>query len=105
MEHVASAKGVALGMNLKRKLFRLLGGENEPLPELSDEPYEIGYVPLVLSELFASGLREAGFRATAVAETRVGPIGSIPLQPMARIYVPKKQAAQAQVLLDEMVCP
>jgi len=83
----------------------MLGGENESLPEMSDEPYEIGYVPLVLSELFASGLREAGFRATAVAETRVGPIGSIPIQPMARIYVPKRQAAEAQPLLDDMARP
>ena len=76
-------------MSIRAKLFELLGGDAESPVELSNEPYEIGYVPLSLSELFASGPREAGFDATAVPEHRVGTISSIPLQPMARIYVPK----------------
>ena len=89
-------------MDIKAKIVKLLGGDRPSPPEQSNEPYEIGYVALVLSELFASSLRESGFYATAVAETRFGPIGSIALQPMARIYVPKRQAPEAQLLLDEM---
>jgi len=59
-------------------------------------------VPLALSELHASALRAAGFNAHAVPESRVGAIGSIPLQPMARILVPKREAADARILLDEI---
>ncbi len=92
-------------MGIRKRMFTLLRGDTPSPAEDSGEPHEIGYVPLVLSELYASALREAGFHAHAIAETRVGPIGSISLQPMARIYVPKREVAEAQPMLDEMSGP
>jgi hypothetical protein len=80
----------------------MLGGDREAPPITSTEPFEIGYVPLWKSELLATRLREDGFHAQVVAESRSGPLGHIPLQPMARIFVPRNEAGEAQQRLDEL---
>ena len=90
------------GVGLRRKLYQLLGGGRGAPPETSTEPVEIGYVPLWHSQILAMRLREDGFHAHAVDETRADPMGRIPLQPMAHIYVPKREAAAARDRLDEL---
>ena len=72
-------------MGLRRKLFELLGGNQDPEPVTSTEPREIGYVPLWQSQILVTRLCEQGFRAHAIDDPRVGAMGAIPLQPMSTI--------------------
>ena len=83
-------------MGLRRKLYSMLGGDRDAPPITSTEPYAIGYVPLWKSEMLATRLREDGFHAHAVGESRADPVGRIPLQPMAHIFVPRREAADGE---------
>ncbi len=89
-------------MGLRRKLYELLGGDQEPEPVTSTEPTEIGYVPMWRSQLLVTRLREEGFHAHAVDDVRIGPMGRIPLQPMSTIHVPAREAVAARARLDEL---
>lgn len=57
-------------MGLRRKLFELLGGEQEPGPVTSTEPTEIGYVPLWQSQLLVTRLTGESFHAHAIDDVR-----------------------------------
>lgn len=89
-------------MGLRRKLYEWLGGDQPAEPVTSTEPTEIGYVPLWQSQILAMQLREHGFHAYAVDESRADPMGRIPLQPMAHIWAPECEAVAARARLDEL---
>ena len=89
-------------MGWRRRLYRLLGGERPVPPVTSTEPVRIGYVPLWQSQILAMQLREHGFHAYAVDESRADPMGRIPLQPMAHIWAPECEAVAARARLDEL---
>ncbi len=88
-------------VGLRRKLYQLLGGGEEPEPVTSTEPREIGYVPLWQSQILVTRLCEEGFHAYAIDDPRVGAMGAIPLQPMSTVYVAALEAAAARTRLDE----
>ena len=68
----------------------------------ADEPFEIGVVRLSRAQLCASILRGSGVQATVVADA-AGDRAGAPVGPgMARIFVPRRQAAEALPLFDEI---
>lgn len=89
-------------MGLRRKLYELLGGDQEPEPVTSTEPTEIGYVPLWRSHMLATLLCDEGFHAHVVEGIRSETAIRVSPSNMAHIYVPANEATAARARLDEL---
>jgi hypothetical protein len=83
-------------MGLRDSFFRLLSkGEPELDP---DEPVEIGVIPLAVGPMTVETLRNAGFHAVGAPTYNI--ISEVANR--YRILVPRREAVDAQRLLDEL---